>query len=286
MTFHSRAAEPPPLEQIRVLVSDVDGTLVTSEKVLSQRALEAVAALHSAGILFSIVSSRPPRGLRGVAEALTVTAPMAAFNGGILLTPTMSPIEAHVLPTIIARYAVQDLLTRGLEVWVFNGEGWYVGNSATAYVARERRALQFDPISVSDFEPVLAGAAKIVGISDDVNLVARCEKELGQKLAGGAAVVRSQNYALDITHPLANKGVALAQIAARIGAPLSAIAVIGDGGNDVAMFSRGGLSVAMGNASPAVQSKADFITADNDHDGFAEAVEHLFLRAGASVLRP
>lgn len=276
MSLRSTSAEPSPRRQIRALVSDIDGTLVTSEKLLSQRTLQAVAGLRNRRILFSIVSSRPPRGLKHLADALAVTAPMAAFNGGVLLTPDMSPIEEHVLPAIIARYAVHELTRRGVDVWVFNGEDWYVQNDASPYVARETRALQFSPIIVSDFEPVLARAAKIVGLSADLDLIERCEKEIGRTLTGGAAVVRSQNYALDITHPLANKGAALAQIAARMATPLSEIAVIGDGGNDVAMFARSGLSVAMGNASPAVQSAADFITASNDDDGFAEAVEHLF----------
>jgi len=125
---------------------------------------------------------------------------------------------------------------------------------------------------------VLVGAAKIVGHSADLDLIERCETEIGRTLAGAARVVRSQSYSLDITHPLADKGVALTKIAARMATPLSAIAVIGDGGNDLAMFARGGVSVAMGNAPAAVQAGADFVSASNDDDGFAEAVEHLFLR--------
>ena len=284
MSFRSRSDELPR-RHIRALVSDIDGTLVTSAKLLSQRTLQAVAGLRGRGILFSIVSSRPPRGLKHLADALAVTAPMAAFNGGVLLEPNMSLVAEHVLPAIIARYAVDELRARDVDVWVFSGEDWYVSNGASPYVARETRALQFDPILVSDFDPVLTRVAKIVGLSADHDLIARCEKEIGRTLAGGAAVVRSQDYALDITHPLANKGLALAQIAARMATPLSEVAVIGDGRNDVAMFARSGLSVAMGNASREVQDAADFVTASNDEDGFAEAVEHLFPSNAAPVAR-
>ena len=161
MTFRSTAAEPPPLGQIRALVADVDGTLVTSEKRLTARTIEAVAALRRRGILFSIISSRPPRGLERIVETLAIAAPIAAFNGGVLLTATMIPVEENLLSGATAYEAAAELTGRGLEVWVFNGERWYVGDSASPYVARERRALQFDPILVSDFEPVLAGAAKI-----------------------------------------------------------------------------------------------------------------------------
>jgi Cof subfamily protein (haloacid dehalogenase superfamily) len=285
MNVYSASGERAPRRQMRALVSDIDGTLVTSEKLLTQRTLEAVARLRDRGILFSIVSSRPPRGFKHLADALAITAPMAAFNGGVLLTPNMSPIVEHVLPAIIARYAVDELTSRGVDVWVFSGEDWYAANGASPYVAREARALQFDPIIVRDFDAVLARAVKIVGHSADLALIERCEREIGRTLTGGAAVVRSQDYALDITHPLANKGAALVQIAARLTTPLSEIAVIGDGGNDVAMFVEAGLSVAMANASREVQSAADFITASNDEDGFAEAVEYLFSSTSGSVAR-
>ena len=78
------------------------------------------------------------------------------------------------------------------------------------------------------------------------------ERDVRAALADQATVERSQSYYLDITHPLANKGVALSEIARLLMVPLPEIAVIGDGCNDIAMFERSGLSIAMGNASPSV----------------------------------
>ena len=120
-------------------------------------------------------------------------------------------------------------------------------------------------------------AAKIVGVSKDFELLARCERDVRAALADRASVVRSQPYYLDITHPLANKGAALSEIAKLLGVPLAEIAAIGDGGNDVAMFERSGLSIAMGNASPEVQQAADFVTESNSEDGFANAIERFIL---------
>ena len=96
-------------------------------------------------------------------------------------------------------------------------------------------------------------------------------------LADQASVVRSQPYYLDITHPLANKGVALSALATLLAVPPAEIAVVGDGGNDVAMFERSGLSIAMGNASPQVQRAADFVTDTNHQEGFANAIERFIL---------
>jgi hypothetical protein len=125
----------------------------------------------------------------------------------------------------------------------------------------------------------LEGAAKIVGVSDDFALLTRCEADLAAKLAGRANVVRSQRYYLDITDPRANKGAALLAIARRLAIPISEIAVIGDGLNDVAMFEPAGLAFAMGNAEPEVQAAADLVTGGNNDDGFADAIERFILGA-------
>ncbi len=104
-------------------------------------------------------------------------------------------------------------------------------------------------------------------------------------MAAQASVVRSQPYYLDVTHPLANKGDALSSLATLLKVPLAEVVAIGDGHNDVAMFERSGLSIAMGNASPEVQRAADFVTASNDEDGFAQAIERLVLGASRAPAR-
>ena len=88
---------------------------------------------------------------------------------------------------------------------------------------------------------------------------------------------------LDITHPLANKGAALSEIAELLALPLAEIAVIGDGGNDVAMFERSGLSIAMGNGNPEVQQAADLVTDSNREEGFATALETFERRRDGAV---
>ena len=161
--------------------------------------------------------------------------------------------------------------------WVFAGKEWLVRHSDDPYIGREERTVGFGPTIVEDLRPFLKKAAKIVGVSADVERLARCEGEMQAGLAGHATVALSQPYYLDITHSLANKGEALSAIAKLLAIPLAEIAVIGDGRNDVAMFRRSGLSIAMGNASPEVKAAADFVTASNRDDGFAHAVERFIL---------
>ena len=108
------------------MISDVDGTLVTDDKILTSRAQAAVAELRASGIIFSIISSRPPRGLRMLIEPLGITTPIGCFNGGVIATPTLRSISEHLLSPAVARRAVDMLDAQGVQVWVFSGQDWLV----------------------------------------------------------------------------------------------------------------------------------------------------------------
>jgi len=266
-----------PSTKISAVVSDVDGTLVTDEKVLTERARSAVTELRASGIIFGVISARPPRGLLMLLGPLQITTPVIGFNGGALTRPDLATISEHLLSPDVARRAAELLKARGAQVWVFSGPDWLLRHADNPYISLEERTVRFRPTIVEDFGPALDVAAKIVGVSTDFALLARCEHDIAGLLAGQASVVRSQAYYLDITHPLANKGVALSEFAKQMAIPLAEIAVIGDGNNDVAMFERSGLSIAMGNAGSEVKQAADFVTNSNLEDGFADAIEHFIL---------
>jgi Cof subfamily protein (haloacid dehalogenase superfamily) len=259
------------------VISDVDGTLVTDDKILTARAEAAVAELRAKGIVFSIISSRPPRGLRMLLDPLGITTPVGGFNGGVIATPDLTVVTEHLLSSQVARRAVETLSARGIPVWVFSGQDWLVRDPDGPYVPLEQRTVGFLPTIVEDFGAALDVAAKIVGVSKNFDLLAQCEHDVRAALADTAFVVRSQSYYLDITHPLANKGAAFSEIARLLDVPVAEIAAIGDGGNDVAMFERSGLSIAMGNAGPEVQRAADVVTESNSEEGFAAAIERFIL---------
>lgn len=266
------------------VVSDVDGTLVTDDKRLTACAQAAVAELRASGIIFAMTSARPPRGLRMLLDPLAITTPVIGFNGGVIATSDLVVITEHILSPEIARRAVDMLSARGVQVWVFSRQDWLVRDPDGPYVVFEAHTVGFQPTIVEDFGAGLDAAAKIVGVSKDFPLLEQCEPEVRLALADDAFVARSQPYYLDITHPLANKGAALSEIAELLGVPLAEIAVIGDGGNDVAMFERSGLSIAMGNASPEVRQAADFVTNSNEDEGFANAIARFVLPRANSAL--
>ena len=104
-------------DTISTLLADVDGTLVTKAKVLTKGAIEAVRRLHESGIAFFITSGRPPRGMRMLIEPLGLKAPMAAFNGGMIVRPDLSVVDERPLPDDIVPDVINTLLAHGLDVW-------------------------------------------------------------------------------------------------------------------------------------------------------------------------
>jgi Cof subfamily protein (haloacid dehalogenase superfamily) len=269
--------------KISLVLADVDGTLVTAEKVLTPRAAAAVKALQAAEIHFAITSGRPPRGMAMLINPLALRTPIAGFNGGIFVKPDLTIMEEHVLAADVARHAVEIILHNGMDVWVYSGKDWLVRDPKAPHVAREEWTVKFAPTVVANFDDVLDSAVKIVGVSDDHDLVARCEKDARNALGTRASAARSQPYYLDVTHPDANKGTVVTTLSQFLSVPAREIATIGDMPNDVLMFRNSGLSIAMGNASPEVQAQADLVTDSYDDEGFAKAMERFILQHAQSL---
>jgi Cof subfamily protein (haloacid dehalogenase superfamily) len=268
---------------IRMLIADVDGTLVTQEKVLTKRAADAVLRLHDAGIEFSVTSGRPPLGMAMLIDPLKLTQPLAAFNGGVLIKPDLATVvDQKVLPAGVPEKVIEAIENHGLDVWVYTDTGWFVRDPNAAHVAREQWTVKFPPSVVKTFAGLLGRVAKIVGISDDLDRVAKCEKDVQQ--AGGTHIsaARSQPYYLDVTHPQANKGGVVLAMSKLLKIPAEVIATIGDMPNDVLMFEKSGVSIAMGNASSEVQASATYVTSTNEEEGFANAIEK-FVLSGRSA---
>ncbi len=262
---------------IRLVVTDIDGTLVDHEKRITPRAHEAARRLREAGIRLCLISARPPRGLDALRHALALDTPCAGFNGGEILSADGQVLDALHVPETDARLALEMLETNGIEAWVFADARWYVTNPAGAYVPFERRTVQMEPVVVPDFEAVIGRAGKLMGSSADFAKLGRIEAEMSTALGGRVAAHRSQDYYLDITHPDARKDRGLRRLAALLDIDVAETAAIGDMGNDISMLRAAGLSIAMGQASEEVRASAGFLTASNREEGWAEAMETIIL---------
>jgi Cof subfamily protein (haloacid dehalogenase superfamily) len=263
--------------KISLVLSDVDGTLVTDEKVLTQRAQAAVRALHDAGILFAITSGRPPLGMAMLFDPLELETPIAGFNGGLFVKRDRTILAQKTLPADVAHQAIDLIRQHGLDAWVYRGTDWLITKPGAAHVARESWTVKFEPKVVKNFDGMLDQVAKIVGVSDDREGVARCEADAKAAFGERATASRSQPYYLDVTNKDANKGAVVAYLSQHLDVPPEEIATIGDQPNDVLMFKCSGFSIAMGNASDQVKAQASATTDSYNEEGFAKAIERFVL---------
>lgn len=263
---------------IRLFLADVDGALVTKDKVLTEAAKAAVRDLDHVGIAFAITSGRPPRGMNMLIEPLALRTAMAGFNGGVLVKPDLSVIESHTLDPATAEQTLNLILDQGLDAWVYTEKEWLIRSTAAPHVARETWTVRFDAKVVASFTDAdLERVVKIVGVSDDLDLVATCEKAAQTALGEKASAARSQPYYLDVTNPQANKGTVVETLSKLLNISAAQIATMGDMPNDVLMFRKSGFSIAMGNASDAVKAQASVVTDSNENEGFAKAVSRFIL---------
>ncbi len=263
--------------KVALVLADVDGTLVTEQKVLTERAQASVRRIREAGIHFAITSGRPPKGMAMLFDALKLDSPVAGFNGGLFVKPDLTVLKQQVLPTDVARAAVDLIRAHGLDAWVYRGNDWLLQSFDAPHVSREAWTVKFEPKVVSDVGDRLDSVSKIVGVSDDLEAVRRCEADAQARFGEQASANRSQPYYLDVTNKNANKGAVVDFLSGYFDLPSAQIVTIGDQPNDVLMFKRSGFSIAMGNASDQVKAEASAVTDSYNEEGFAKAMESFVL---------
>lgn len=261
---------------VKLVVADVDGTLLTSEKKITPATVAAVAKLREAGIRFAVASARPPLGLVDVIKQLDVDTPVAAFDGGLIVTPRpgLRVIRELRLDDWAVRPVMEQIERAGLETWAYCGSYWYASDRHSDRVAEEYRHVRFSPSPRGDLH-TLTGVAKIAGIGDP-DAVAGAHEAV-QRMPVPVSASRSQPFELDVTHRQANKGGVVEWLCKRYGLRYTEIAAIGDGEVDTAMFAKADISIAMGNAPDSVKEHAWRVTSANYDEGFACAMERFVL---------
>ena len=154
-------------QNIKVLLTDVDGTLVTEQKVLTERAVLAVKALRQKGVRFAVTSGRPPKGMNMLIAPLGLDTPIAGFNGGAMVRPDGAVIEEKTLPPEVARAAIDLIHKHGMDAWLYTAKDWFVHDRKAPHCDREAWTVKFEPVVVEDFKDAdLDKAVKIYVVTE------------------------------------------------------------------------------------------------------------------------
>ncbi|MDI2112851.1 Cof-type HAD-IIB family hydrolase [Commensalibacter nepenthis] len=263
--------------KIKLLVSDIDGTLVTNDKKITPEAFAAAEKLQKAGIHLCLVSSRPPQGIQMFFKELNILTPFAALNGGEIIGNDGTVVSSMAMNTQDAHEVYELLHSRDVKAWVFGGFDWVVFDMNDPYISHEKAVVGSDPELLKHINDYRNRIVKIEGVSSNTALLDELAAHINEKYPNTVRALRSSDHYLDITHPKANKGSAAIELGKQYGIDISEIACIGDMDNDIPMLEIAGLSIAMGQSTANVHQHAHFQTKSNEENGWAYAVEHYIL---------
>ena len=254
----------------RIILSDIDGTLLTDDKRVTERTAYAVRALAAKGIPFVPVSARMPEAIYPITEAIGVKTPVISYSGGLVLTEQEEILASTVMPDGETRQILSALAaTEDITVNYYAGRRWYV-ERMDARVQLEMDITQAHA-EIQSFPALLARGElphKLL-VMCEPPVCARLSRELGAAY-GALAVVRSAPHLLEIMSGGVSKAAGIEVLLRHFGLTAGEAIAFGDNYNDLEMLAMIPESVAMGNAPADVKPKASAVTATNEADGIYE----------------
>lgn len=266
----------------KLLVLDIDDTLLTDEHVISPKTKEALVKAQENGTKVVLASGRPTFGMWPLAEELELEkygSFILSFNGGIITNcATKEVIYQNTLLPEMA-HKLYDLSVRENVGIITYDDNKIISQKSNKYADLEAEMTGMEMVIVSDFKAsVTENVAKCLMLAEPEHLE-KVEAKLQKELQGEMSVMRSKPFFLELTQKNVNKGESLRVLLKTLNIEISEMIACGDGNNDLEMIKVAGLGVAMGNANDGVKAAADYVTKSNNEDGIAHVIEKFILNA-------
>ena len=271
---------------LKLIVCDLDGTLLNSQKTISPANLAAIEAVRKRGILFTVCTGRIPEMTEAYTRLLEIQGFYIAANGAVIFdTRDSSMPYRECVDTEDARQLLEFCKRRGFDHIAATLKGCYYSEGSD----RLKRFEQYNEIAGKDnlrqipLFPFNSDYRKVKEMQIYKLLISglsakeQLETEQYMETLPRLSFTSSEPKLLDIIAPGANKGTGVQNLARLLGISKKQICVFGDYHNDIPMFDAAGFSVAMGNADDTVKNRAAVITGTNDEDGVARVIEKYFL---------
>ena len=264
---------------IRLVAMDLDDTLLRDDWTIAPRVIKAIQKAQTQGVKMTIATGRMPISTRPYAEQLGVDVPVITYHGAMIQQVLSGEILfRRVIPSALATEIVRDVAGRGIYAQIYLKDR--VVTPQLNDWSREYERISSVRIEQADLSILLSqepeGVEKILLMAKESDLdqfAPRLRELYGEKVH----LTKSKPCFLEMTDCQVNKGVALAALAERFGIAREDVMAIGDSFNDLEMIKYAGIGVAMGNARSEIKEQADLVTASNEEDGVAEAIERYVL---------
>ena len=266
----------------RMAALDLDGTLLNSDHVVTQRNCEALRQLSKEGVLVVLVSGRMHQSILPISDQIGLENPIISYNGGMVKHAKTGEVFHH---TPIAATTAMELVDycdeRNIHLNFCLDDQLYIRmENAWSELYESRTGVR--ATAVGNLRKLAGGEPTKMQVLDTPEnvegLILDFQRDFGDRLY----ITRTQIEYIEFMNPQVSKGPALKALAARVGVPMRLVVAFGDSYNDMSMMDAVGFSIAMGNAIDELKDSAHYITESNDNDGVAQAVERLLLGGGAA----
>lgn len=266
----------------KLLVLDVDGTLLNGDREISKRTLAALLKVQQMGVRIVLASGRPTYGLLPLAKTLELGnygGFILSYNGCQIISAQNGEIvfERRINPEMLP-YLEKKARKNGFAIFTYHDDTIIANNPGNEYIQSEARLNNLKLIKEEEFSiGVDFAPCKCMLVSDDEEALVALEQLWKSRLNGALEVFRSEPYFLEVVPCGIDKANSLGALLEHLDIKRDEVIAIGDGVCDVTMIQLAGLGVAMGHAQDSVRVCADYVTATNEEDGVAQAVEKLIL---------
>lgn len=266
----------------KLLVLDVDGTLLNGAKEIGRRTLAALLKIQQMGVRIVLASGRPTYGLMPLAKSLELGnygGFIISYNGCQIIDAKNGEVlfERRINPEMIP-YLEKKARKNGFALFTYHDNTILTDSADNKHIRTEAKINNLHVISEEEFSIGIDFApCKCMLVSDDEKALTDLEEHWKKRLNGVLDVFRSEPYFLEVVPCGIDKANTMGVLLEQLGLQRDEVMAIGDGVCDVNMIQQAGMGVAMGHAQDSVKACADFVTASNEEDGVAIAVEKMIL---------
>lgn len=256
----------------KLIASDMDGTLLTSDKRITERTAEAIKKATEMCCLFCLSTGRTMVGIKRYIDELGLKSPVIAANGAVVAMPDGEVLFEVLMSDESARTLWNLGTESGLTICVWSKDKAYV-NRIDKYIEHYENVLKIKSEVIDDIEPLIAlGVLKIIWY-DEPSRMPKIHEFLEENCPDDTRWANSTPRMIEFNHINASKATAMAFIGEKFKIEKEEMIALGDAYNDLPMLEYAGMSVAMGNAPDDIKEKCSEVTASNDDEGVAKAIE-------------
>jgi Cof subfamily protein (haloacid dehalogenase superfamily) len=258
----------------KLIALDIDGTLLSSHLTVLPKTKAALQTVAAKGHHVVLVSSRPPRSVRNIADSLEIDSSITVSFGGAYILGGDTVLFEQILSPELATDIIARVRNVALHMSLYSAENWFVEQD-DYWAEQEAKIVGFTPTLVGDLLHHTTHVHKflVMGKAEEIGTFQETLRSSNLKVDA----VRSKPVYCEVNSHGIHKAHAIERVARHFGLTLADVIAFGDGENDLTMIREAGTGVAMGNAVTAVKAVAKLVTKSNDEDGIALALEELGL---------